>query len=276
MRLDQALARIQQTGQTVMRTADVMGLLDVNKDHASQILSRLAGSGHLLRLKRETWLIARTRDPLPLVGYLTAPLPSYISLQTALYHHGMISQMSTVTYCVSLARTRVYATPVGTFSVHHISAPFFCAYEQHGVKGVQMATPEKALLDFLYLSSTKTRLFARVAGIGSFRWLQHQERRKTPAPHPVTTPSHHGGTESSLCHEILRRGVNMCCPGSPGPIIRNTGKAIDGRADRRFNAERGRRQPDLRRGVHLPDAGPARRPPADRQDYRPGGAVARS
>lgn len=155
MRLDQALARIQQTGQTVMRTADVMGLLDVNKDHASQILSRLAGSGHLLRLKRGTWLIARTRDPLPLVGYLTAPLPSYISLQTALYHHGMISQMPTVIYCVSLARTRVYATPVGTFSVHHISAPFFCAYEQHGVKGVQMATPEKALLDFLYLSSTK-------------------------------------------------------------------------------------------------------------------------
>ena len=64
MRLDQALARIQQTGQTVMRTADVMALLDVNKDHASQILSRLAGSGHLLRLKRGTWLIARTRDPL--------------------------------------------------------------------------------------------------------------------------------------------------------------------------------------------------------------------
>ena len=111
MRLDQALARIQQTGQTVMRTADVMGLLDVNKDHASQILSRLAGSGHLLRLKRGTWLIARTRDPLPLVGYLTAPLPSYISLQTALYHHGMISQMPTVIYCVSLTRTRVYATP---------------------------------------------------------------------------------------------------------------------------------------------------------------------
>jgi predicted transcriptional regulator of viral defense system len=160
MRLDQALARIQQTEQTVMRTADVMALLDVNKDHASQILSRLAGSGHLLRLKRGTWLVSRTRDPLPLVGYLTAPLPSYVSLQTALYHHGMISQMPTVIYCVSLTRTRVYATPVGTFSVHHISAPFFGADEQHGVKGVKMATPEKALLDFLYLSSTKTRLFA--------------------------------------------------------------------------------------------------------------------
>ena len=160
MRLDQALARIQQTEQTVMRTADVMALLDVNKDHASQILSRLAGSGHLLRLKRGTWLVSRTRDPLPLVGYLTAPLPSYVSLQTALYHHGMISQMPTVIYCVSLTRTRVYATPVGTFSVHHISAPFFGAHEQHGVKGVKMATPEKALLDFLYLSSTKTRLFA--------------------------------------------------------------------------------------------------------------------
>ena len=39
-------------------------------------------------------------------------------------------------------------------------APFFGAYERPGVNGVKMATPEKALLDLLYLSSTKTRLSA--------------------------------------------------------------------------------------------------------------------
>ncbi len=159
MRLDEALARIRQTGQMVMRTADVMALLDVNKDHAGQILSRLAGSGHLLRLKRGLWLVSETRNPLLLVDYLTAPFPSYISLQTALYRHGMVSQMPAVIYCVSPARSRVYATPVGTFSVHRISERFFCGFQRPGDGGTKMASPEKALLDFLYLSSTKTRLF---------------------------------------------------------------------------------------------------------------------
>lgn len=160
MRLDQALARIRQTGQIVMRTADVIALLKVNKDYASQILSRLAGSGHFVRLKRGVWLVSETRDPLPLADFLTAPFPSYISLQTALYHHGMISQMPAVIYCVSPARSKVYATPVGTFSVHHISEGLFCGYERLGDKGTRMASPEKAVVDYFYLSSTKSRLFA--------------------------------------------------------------------------------------------------------------------
>ena len=143
-----------------MRSADVMALLDINNDHASQILSRLAGSGHVLRLKRGVWVISDRRDPLPLAAYLTAPYPSYISLQTALYHHGMVSQIPAVIYCVSPARSRVYTTPVGTFSVHRISERFFCGYQRIGNGDAKMASPEKALLDFLYLGSSKTRLFA--------------------------------------------------------------------------------------------------------------------
>ncbi len=160
MRLDEALARIRETGQIVMRSADAIALLDVNKDHASQILSRLAGSGHVRRLKRGLWVITETRDPLPLAEYLTAPYPSYLSLQTALYHHGLVSQIPAVIYCVSPARSRVYTTPVGTFSVHRISERFFCGYQRLGNSGAKIASAEKALLDFLYLSSTKTRLFA--------------------------------------------------------------------------------------------------------------------
>jgi len=137
-----------------------MALLNVTEDHASHILSRLAEPGHVVRLKRGLWLVAETREPFPLVGYLTAPFPSYISLQTALYHHGLVSQMSAVIYSVSLGRSRVCHTPVGSFSIHHIAQDFFSGYEQIGRTNVQMASPEKALLDFLYLSSTKTRLFA--------------------------------------------------------------------------------------------------------------------
>ena len=43
MRLDEVLARIRQTGQHVVRTADVMALLNINKDHAGHVLEETSG-----------------------------------------------------------------------------------------------------------------------------------------------------------------------------------------------------------------------------------------
>ncbi len=160
MKLIAVLAEIKKSRQAVLTTADVMGLLDLEKSHASKLLSRLADSGHVVRVKRGLWVLAGELDPLILPRYLTAPFPSYVSLQSALYYHGMISQISSVTYCVSPARTRSYSTPLGTFSIHHVAPSFFFGYEEAGHKGVVMAVPEKALIDFLYLAPAKSRLFA--------------------------------------------------------------------------------------------------------------------
>jgi predicted transcriptional regulator of viral defense system len=159
MQLVESLAILRRMGPSVIRTSDVMAALRAGKSHASKLLSRLATTGHVLRIKRGLWAFTDGLDPLTLVGHLTAPFPSYVSLQSALYYHGLISQIPGVTYCVSLDRSRVYQTPVGTFSVHHVAPGFFRGYEEVGEQGIQMASPEKALLDFLYLSSAKSALF---------------------------------------------------------------------------------------------------------------------
>ena len=67
-----------------------------------------------------------------------------------------------------------------------------------------MATPEKALLDVLYLSSTKTRLFSALPefDLSAGFSISNAERL-----HPVTTPSNHGGKESSRCHEMVARAA---------------------------------------------------------------------
>ncbi len=160
MRLTEALSRLRSLNQQAIRTADAMALFNAEKSSASKILARLEKSGHMVRIKRGLWAFTEGLVPLALVEPLTAPLPSCISLQSALYHHGMISQIPRVTYCVSLARSRVYNTPAGTFSVHHIAAGFFTGYEAIGERYIKMATPEKALLDFLYLGPSRSRLFA--------------------------------------------------------------------------------------------------------------------
>ena len=160
MTLSEALVKIKSLEQRVFRTADVMVALDIKKSHASKLLERLARNGHFVRLKRGLWAVAEGLEPLALVPHMTAPFPSYVSLQSALYCHDMISQIPEVIYCVSLARTRRYMTPLATISVHHIPGSFFFGYEEMGEQHLKIALPEKALLDILYLSQARSRLFA--------------------------------------------------------------------------------------------------------------------
>ena len=160
MTLSEALVKIKFMDQPVFRTADVMAALDIQKSHASKLLERLARHGHFVRLKRGLWAITEGLEPLALVPHMTAPFPSYVSLQSALYYHDMISQIPEVIYCVSLARTRTYMTPPATISIHHIPGSFFFGYEERGDQQVRIALPEKALVDILYLSQAKSRLFA--------------------------------------------------------------------------------------------------------------------
>lgn len=71
----------------------------------------------------------------------------------------MISQIPAITYAVSIGRTKRYETPLGVVSFHHVHPSFFFGFETIGKGMVKMATPEKALIDFLYLSPSKSRLF---------------------------------------------------------------------------------------------------------------------
>jgi hypothetical protein len=62
-------------------------------------------------------------------------------------------------YVVSLARSGRAETSLGTYSVHHVQPSFFDGFDVLD-SGIKLARPEKALVDFLYLSPTRGRLFA--------------------------------------------------------------------------------------------------------------------
>jgi predicted transcriptional regulator of viral defense system len=126
-------------------------------------LERLEKAGRFVRIMRGKWATTTTVDPLLLPEYLTMPYPAYISLQSALFFHGMISQIPHTVYAVSLARTRQYQTPFGTISMHHIQPDFFFGFEM--INQIKIATPEKALIDTLYFSPAKSHLFASLPEI---------------------------------------------------------------------------------------------------------------
>jgi predicted transcriptional regulator of viral defense system len=163
MRLIEVEQKLLALGQPVLQTRDVSAYLNISQAHASKILRRLVAMGRFVRLMRGKWATTIQLDPLILPEYLTAPFPSYISLQTALFYHGMISQIPQVIYAASLARTNRYITHFGVVSIHHLQADFFFGFERVG--SVKIATPEKALIDILYLSPAKSRLFTSLPEI---------------------------------------------------------------------------------------------------------------
>lgn len=157
MNLLEAEQKLLNLRQPVLQTNDVVACLRIEKTHASKILQRLVSAGRFVHLRRGRWATSQQIDPLILPEYLTAPFPSYISLQTALFYYGMISQIPHTIYAVTLARTKQYKTPLGFFSVHHIQPDFFFDFTIVG--NVKIASPEKALLDVLYLTPARSNLF---------------------------------------------------------------------------------------------------------------------
>ena len=160
MNASRALGRLRSLSVPVFATADAGVALGQSIPAASKTLQRLRDAGLARFIRKGLWTVQDDLAPYVLPEYLTAPHPGYVSLQTALYLHGMIEQIPAVVYAVTLARTQRIQTTFGTFSLHRIAPAFFGGFDVSSRSGAKIATPEKALLDVFYLSAGRSRLFA--------------------------------------------------------------------------------------------------------------------
>lgn len=161
MRLIEFYQQIIAIGLPAFRTEDVAVLSKISNQHASQLLRRLSKTKHVIQIKRGTWILSDKIEPLILPYFLTMPAPSYISLQSALSFHGMIMQIPEIVYAISIARTRTYQTPIATISLHHVTPKMMFGYEEISPY-INMASPEKAIVDFCYLHQAKSRKFVKL------------------------------------------------------------------------------------------------------------------
>jgi predicted transcriptional regulator of viral defense system len=169
----------------VVTTDEAAALWRQSLPAASRMLSRLAAAGLVKRLLRGLWSVEPEIDPLTLPEYLTAPFPAYVSFQSALYLHGIISQIPQVIFVASPGRTKRVRSAVGMFSIHHLAPEFFGGFRTTGDSGIILATPEKALLDVFYLSAARSRLFARLPEIEIPEGFDEREARRWIAKIPT-------------------------------------------------------------------------------------------
>lgn len=178
-----AYATLRSLGVPVIRTSDVATSLGLALPAAAQTLAALAKSKLITPVRQGLFWIDGAVDPDRLPEHLTAPLPSYISLHTALHRRGLIEQIPEVLYAATLARTQRIETQVGSFSFHHLAAEVFGGFEELP-SGVKLATPEKALFDFAYLSAGKSRLFAALPELELPRKFRRAELKRWLAKIP--------------------------------------------------------------------------------------------
>jgi predicted transcriptional regulator of viral defense system len=174
----EALQRLRKLASPVIETRDVAAALLVSISNATTILRRLAGKGMIIHLSRGRWLVDEKIDRLALPELISAPYPAYISLQSALFHHGLIEQIPSVIYAVTPARPRRLLTPMGTISFHRMPPELFKGFELPAGVDAKIATPEKALFDLIYLAPGRSRLFASLPELTiprRFRWQRLKE-----------------------------------------------------------------------------------------------------
>jgi predicted transcriptional regulator of viral defense system len=113
--------------------------------------------GYITRLVNKWYLFAE----LPLNELLSYRIsnciyyPSYVSLESAFSYYGFIPEGVYSLQAISTRKTNSFQTPQGVFNYRNLQPSFFFGYRvlHYGELPILMATPEKAILDYLYLRS---------------------------------------------------------------------------------------------------------------------------
>lgn len=109
--------------------------------------------GKLIRLKRGWFCVNPKYSKKSINHGVVANVlydgPSYVSIETALSYYGLIPERTMGMTSVVTGRSKTFKTPIGWFSYKSIPEDLF-PIGVRSVDGYLMASPEKALCDYLY------------------------------------------------------------------------------------------------------------------------------
>lgn len=121
-------------------------------------LARWKAAGKVLQLRRNVYVLAapwRRVEPHPFLIANELQQPSYVSMEAALAHHGLIPEAVPVITSVTTGRPAVIETPLGRHIFRHLRNEAFFGYHTVPVLPNQdalVADAAKALLDLVYLT----------------------------------------------------------------------------------------------------------------------------
>ncbi|MFW6388017.1 MAG: type IV toxin-antitoxin system AbiEi family antitoxin domain-containing protein [bacterium] len=204
MKFDAFLQRVPPEG--VFRTGQILAG-ERSPDHVRRQLHRWSRQGRIIKLRRGVYMLGERNTgkrphPFVIANYLKRG--SYISLQSALSHYGMIPEYVPIITSVTTGRPETLHNEAGHFQFRHIGRRLFLRFDSLQIGDEQhafVATPEKALLDLLYLTADSDN----IAYLRELRLTPPADLGTgTPGPEPLRAKEN-VGTENVGTEEFLHR-----------------------------------------------------------------------
>lgn len=129
-----------------------------NSQHVQRQLSDWVQAGKVIQLRRGVYTLAppyQSEHPHSYVIANHMVHASYVSLHTVLSHFDLIPEHVAVVTSITTGRPGTWQNLYGHFSYQHILLDLFFGFDYRQVTQTQwayVATPEKALLDLIYLT----------------------------------------------------------------------------------------------------------------------------
>lgn len=145
------LRSLSKSGKHVFAAREIGVLANENGPAVGMTLIRAQKEGLVARVK-STWINLLDMPTLEELA-LTLRSLSYISFESALYKHGILSQSPRGGLTLAtLQRSENISTPLGDIKYLHVPQKLF-----FGFFGDRVALPEKAYLDHVYMNIRKGR-----------------------------------------------------------------------------------------------------------------------
>lgn len=164
----QILKRLDNKGCFLFTVDEFKMVIGSTQAAAKQMLKRYANMGLVARLKRGLYVILAKKPPDIFIANRLYE-PSYVSLEFALsYYHIIPEAVYTIT-SVTVKPTREFHALGKAFSYSTVRKKGYTGYEPKKIDNytVLIASPEKALADYLYFVSLKRKVWNDRFDVGS-------------------------------------------------------------------------------------------------------------
>jgi len=144
----------KNTSKKIFSLNDLKVLSGDNTSTVSVQLSRLSRMG-MVKNPVKGWYLNPFNTPSMEELSMVLRTPSYLSLEYALSRHGILSQDVHTYTLVTTKLPHTYRSDESIFEYHQIKRSLFWGYSTEG--NVNIADPEKALLDLIYIRYSKNK-----------------------------------------------------------------------------------------------------------------------
>lgn len=149
---------VEKTRQIPLFETGLLLSGQVDSGHIRRQLSRWVAAGKVIQLRRGLYALAapfRQIEPHPFCIANQMLRGSYVSLQSALAHYGLIPERVPVTTSVHTGRPCQWESAMGVFRFQHVGPNLHRNFRSLAImlgQNAYIAEPEKALLDLVHLT----------------------------------------------------------------------------------------------------------------------------